>query len=128
MPSSSPALCILVVDDNAAIRQALAQFLRLLGYPTREAATFKEAVAMLPEADAVVTDGMFPSDAGGPEGPFGLTLAEQAQALGLPVVLVSGDTALVDQARQAGHAAHAKPSRFADLLQALQVCASLERP
>ena len=80
---------ILVVEDNAQLRRATVEGLRLLGYQVREAADGDEAMRVL-ESDAGV--GLLFSDVVMPGDVDGTELADRAMRLrhGLRVLLTSG--------------------------------------
>jgi PAS domain S-box-containing protein len=80
---------ILVVEDNAEVRQTVMRQLQDLGYETLEAAGGKEAIAILQSSERV--DLLF-SDVVMPGGMDGTQLAEAASALrpGLKILLTSG--------------------------------------
>ena len=114
------ALSVLVVDDAPMLRRTIAQMLaRQGGYAVREAGTYREAEALLSTVDAVATDGYYPHHVGEATGPWGLTLARLARAQGKRAVLISGDTALIEQAHWEGIQALTKPSGILGLTAAL---------
>jgi CheY-like chemotaxis protein len=116
----SKPMCVLVVDDAPVLRKAIAQLLTLEGgHTVREAGTHLEAVALLDAVDAVATDGFFPYSAGETTGPWGLALARLARARGKPVILVSADDGLVEQAHWEGIRALSKPAGILQLVAAL---------
>jgi signal transduction histidine kinase/ActR/RegA family two-component response regulator len=93
-PGSAPrkehALRILMVDDEASVREALARMLKFLGH---ELSSFPEAASALaawsesPQAfDVVMTDLLMPGQLNGLE----FALKVRAQAAQLPIVLMSG--------------------------------------
>jgi CheY-like chemotaxis protein len=120
-PTARPkALCVLVVDDAPMLRRTIAQMLaRQGGYAVREAGTYREAEALLSAVDAVATDGYYPHHAGEATGPWGLALARLARAQGKRAVLVSGDSALIEQAHWEGIQALSKPGGILGLVEAL---------
>jgi two-component system cell cycle sensor histidine kinase/response regulator CckA len=93
---------ILLVEDNAAVRQALERLLRRLGYEVTTAASAEEAegLALTQSFPLLLTDMMLP-------GLSGADLAERLRQLwpGIQVILMSGYTE--DQAirRRAAHGA-----------------------
>lgn len=114
------AMCVLVVDDAPMVRSAIAVMLSLQGgHAVREAGTYLEAVALLEDVDAVVTDGFYPYHAGEAAGPCGLALARLARGQGKRVVVVTGDAALIEQARWEGIQALKKPGGILGLVTAL---------
>ena len=82
--AASPA--VLVVEDDADVREMVSECLRLGGYETREAASGREAIGLVAEADfdLAVVDLRLPDVTG-----FDLvrTLSEEG---GLPVLVLSG--------------------------------------
>jgi signal transduction histidine kinase/ActR/RegA family two-component response regulator len=80
-------LHVLLVDDNAALRQTLAYVLALRGHSVCTAATVADAVQRLGEdpVDLLVTDVLLP-DGHGPD----LAATARASHPGLPVILMSG--------------------------------------
>ncbi len=111
---------MLVVDDAPVLRKAIGQLLTLEGgHTVREAGTHLEAVELLDTVDAVATDGFYPYSAGEATGPWGLALARLARAYGKPVVLITADPVLVEQARWEGIQALQKPSGILKLVAAL---------
>jgi two-component system, NtrC family, response regulator AtoC len=79
---------VLVVDDQAEVRSAVARLLRRLGYDVREAAGGSEAVRMVRRSpvDIVLTDLHMPGMDG-----LELIVALQAARPGTLVVAMSGD-------------------------------------
>jgi len=80
---------ILIVEDNAAVRQALAGILALLNYRTLEASNGQEALALLErqaaEIDLILSDMVMP-DMGGQA----LFYALQARDITIPMVTMTG--------------------------------------
>jgi two-component system, cell cycle sensor histidine kinase and response regulator CckA len=91
---------ILLVEDEATVRKASAQGLRLLGYMVLEAANGKEAMLRWqengPAIDLLFTDMVMP------EGMTGLDGAERLrmEKRGLPVIIVSGYNAEITKPAQ----------------------------
>lgn len=87
MPLAASRETILLVEDEASVRTATRLFLEHYGYHVIEAANGTEALAIVEEVDAVVTDVVMP-EMGGRE------LGERLQDLrpGIPVLYVSGYT------------------------------------
>jgi CheY-like chemotaxis protein len=111
---------VLVVDDAPMLRRAIAEMLaRQGGYAVREAGTYREAEALLAVVDAVATDGHYPYHAGGATAPWGLVLARLARAHGKQAVLVSADSALIEQAHGEGIQALTKPGGILEVVAAL---------
>ena len=90
MPDSPSA--ILVVDDDASIRDAIADFLGMHGYAVRaaeNAAACERALAAAP-ADLIVLDVMMP-------GEDGLSLCRRLGAGGTPILMLSALDAVTDR-------------------------------
>ena len=111
---------VLVVDDAPILRKAIAEMLaREGGYAIREAGTYREAEALLAAVDAVATDGHYPYHVGEATAPWGLVLARLARARGKQAVLVSADSALIEQAHGEGIQALTKPGGILEVVAAL---------
>jgi len=111
---------VLVVDDAPMLRRAIAEMLaREGGYAVREAGTYREAEALLAAVDAVATDGHYPYHVGEATAPWGLVLARLARARGKQAVLVSADSALIEQAHGEGIQALTKPGGILEVVAAL---------
>jgi CheY-like chemotaxis protein len=88
---------ILLVEDDAKVRQLVGQSLRVLGYRVHEAANGQEAMkawqTLGAQVDLLLTDMVMP------EGMTGLELTERLQALrpGLKVIISSGYSAEIVQ-------------------------------
>lgn len=109
---------ILIVDDHALVREAIARRLALLGRGVKciEAASASEALHRLEAAgrvDLVVTDLIMPGDSG-----FSLLTVLGKRFPDLPVVVVSAmdDEASLRRAIQAGASAYVSKSRSGDVL------------
>jgi CheY-like chemotaxis protein len=92
---------ILVVEDDALLRYALCEWLRITGHDVAEAATGDEATSLLSslaEIDLVVTDMQMPGATDG------ASLARHIRSVfpALPVIIVSGNAS----SPAAGHMAH----------------------
>ena len=90
LPDSPSA--ILVVDDDASIRDAIADFLGMHGYAVRaadNAAACDRALAEAP-ADLIVLDVMMP-------GEDGLSLCRRLGAIGTPILMLSALDAVTDR-------------------------------
>ncbi|HLI02766.1 MAG TPA: hypothetical protein VFC10_07300 [Terriglobia bacterium] len=106
---------ILIVDDDQSLRETLAHLLRNEGdIETLEAGSLDEARELLPEADAVLSDGSFPTH----PGRFDVLtvhdsnwapLRMDCEKARIPFVLLSGNEVLVERLREAGGEAFAKP-------------------
>jgi CheY-like chemotaxis protein len=119
-PTSRPnAQCVLVVEDAPMLRRVIAQMLsRQGGYTVREAGTYREAGALLVAVDAVATDGYYHHHEGEAAGPWGLVLARLARMHGKRVVLLSGDSSLIERAQWEGIQALRKPDGILGLVEA----------
>jgi signal transduction histidine kinase len=109
---------ILLVDDDARVRETLASYLRGSGLHVREARDAAEALAVLgaERFDALVSDIVMPGEMDG----LALAKAAKRHDPELPVLLVSGFGASVDDAAAAGFTVLAKPVDLADLEQRLR--------
>jgi DNA-binding response OmpR family regulator len=56
--------CVLIVEDDSALRELLAFHLQQAGYRTLEAATAAEAWPLADEADVIILDRMLPDESG----------------------------------------------------------------
>lgn len=104
--------CILVVDDEAGIREMLQGALEGVGYEVRLAAEASEARARLDAGgiDLVLLDAVLP----GESGPM---LGEHvARERKLPLVFVSGDPGALRELRSAPFVRVGKPFRLTQLL------------
>ena len=56
------AACILIVDDDDAIRESMNEFIEVSGYASQTASSAEEALRLLPDGDidVVITDIMLP--------------------------------------------------------------------
>jgi CheY-like chemotaxis protein len=82
----TPRAHLLVVDDNAAVREVWCESLILLGYDVMPAKDAAEALALFDAApfDAVLTDFLMP-------GMSGCQLAEAIRARSsVPVIMITG--------------------------------------
>jgi CheY-like chemotaxis protein len=117
--TKSRSLCILLVEDDADSRSALARLLKMSGHRAVPAGSVAEAlrVAKSHRCDIVVSDVGLP-DRSGPE-----LMRELAALYSIPGIAVSGytDSADVKECERAGFARHIKkPVDFQLLLQALE--------
>lgn len=80
---------ILIVEDNAALRKDLKEFLELAGYRVRAAADGGEALALLAKemADAIVSDYEMPNMNGEM---LRETLRSKSSTARLPFIMISG--------------------------------------
>ncbi len=91
-PDVTPANTILVVDDDASIRDAIAEFLGGHGYAVRtarSAATGEQELARAP-VDLIVLDVMMP-------GEDGLSLCRRIAPGGTPILMLSALDAVTDR-------------------------------
>jgi DNA-binding response OmpR family regulator len=107
---------VLVIDDDASLRQCLATFLKVAGFSVEEADSGTEGMRRLAASpvDVVLTDLMMP-------GLSGWEVAERARIMrpGLPVVLMTGrPEALNSRAHVEGLVAHVlvKPFRMHEVV------------
>ncbi|HXC29395.1 MAG TPA: response regulator [Stellaceae bacterium] len=104
---------ILLVEDDTAVRLVFLEILFDVGYEVDAAGSYETGAALLDSGaafDLLITDRRFPDGSG-------LTLAAQASAMGVPVLVVTGDTTGLEQA---SHAVLAKPMRPDAFLSAVQ--------
>ena len=95
---------VLLVEDDAAVREALGDLLIEAGHAVTSVGTFGEAAELLERApcDVLLADLMLP-------GGSGLDLATQARTQGLGAVLCSGHPARIEQLRGRGIVYLVKP-------------------
>jgi CheY-like chemotaxis protein len=111
-------LRVLVVDDNAAVRELWCDTLTLLGYEVTGAADGPEALVRFDAAayDLVLTDLLMPEMSG-------WQVAEAIESRSkAPVILISGSASAGDheRARAHGRLLLQKPVRLADLQRAVE--------
>jgi len=101
-PLDEPGGCVLLADDEDALRRALGRQLRNRGYAVVEASTGKQAIAMLDEAlvDVVVCDINMPEM----DGMTLLKLIRERDAE-LPVVLLTGSPDVATAVKAVGYGA-----------------------
>jgi CheY-like chemotaxis protein len=126
-PAAMPTARVLVIDDDAAIREALGEFLSTQGYATRLAADGVGGMAAVMEdtPDVVLLDVEMP----GLNGVAALN-AIRAMAPDLKIIMVSGtaDTDLSKRALAAGAFDYVtKPIDFAYLTQSLETAVMIRR-
>jgi len=115
-----PAAPVLVVEDNAAVRQALVALLEAEGYHVAEAVDGVSALRLLRTAAVqpclIVLDLMMPRMSGWD---FRMEQSSDLRLAGIPVVVVSADP-LASQAERMGAAAvlskPADPEQFLELI------------
>jgi CheY-like chemotaxis protein len=120
-PAPALAARILVVEDDAPVRDHAVRVVRSLGYEVRAAASGAEALRLLAEdlrCDLLLTDVVMPGMSGG-------QLAQAVRMLlpGLPVVFVTGhnaDAAVEQMRRDGGAILLPKPYRRHALASALR--------
>ena len=113
---------ILFVEDDEGIAEAIAESLRLVGIEVTVCGTYVAAVDAVRTLnfDTVLSDGIFPGAvAHGQPGPYGIGLLVEARKLGKAVLLLSGNDALVQEARALGIPALTKPVSREQILEAL---------
>jgi two-component system nitrogen regulation response regulator NtrX len=100
---------VLVVDDEADVRNLLAELLARRGYAVSSVSDYPSAVAAI-ESDPphlIIVDLWLRGD-----GRSGRDLAERARALGIPTLIMSGATAELDELESAGTPVLKKPFRI----------------
>jgi PAS domain S-box-containing protein len=92
LPAAGRKGTVLVVDDEADIRNVMAEVLRLQGYTVLEAADAPQALRQLQERGRSGRPDMLVTDIGLPNGMNGRQLADQVRMLwpAIPVLLVTG--------------------------------------
>jgi CheY-like chemotaxis protein len=124
-PSGAPAeYRVLIVEDHAAARRGLADYLTAIGYGVLEAANGSEALtmAMTSVPDVIVLDLGLP-DIDGWEVARAIRAAPATQAV--PIIALTGASLPHEQvsAMRAGCDRHlAKPCNPSELLRAIQLC------
>lgn len=107
MSCQPPGLRILLVDDEARVREVLTLLLRSLGHTVVEAASGRDAIARLEGGelvDAVLTDLRMPGMTG-----WDLIGAVRARWPSLRIGIITGSPALAEQAREPVDVIIAKP-------------------
>src|SRR5262245_54879491 len=117
-PAGTMRRRVLVVDDNASVRDVLRDSLTLFGYDVVTAAEGQEALVVFDAApcDVVLTDLAMP-------GMDGWQVAETIRARStVPVILITGCAREVDlmRARDLGRVLLQKPVRLIDLRRAVE--------
>jgi signal transduction histidine kinase/CheY-like chemotaxis protein len=118
LPRAPPGAAVLVIDDDAAVRRVLTEFLRGIGYKVSEAADGPSGLAKLAEQapDLLLVDFAMP-------GMNGAEVAKAARARqpGLPIVFATGyaETAAIEQAVGPDAVVLHKPFRMDELQAAL---------
>lgn len=117
--TKSRSICILLVEDDADSRSALARLLKMSGHRVIPAGSYAEAlrIARAERCDIVISDVGLP-DRSGPD-----LMRELATLYSIPGIAVSGytDSADVKECERAGFARHIKkPVDFQQLLQAIE--------
>ena len=124
--SPAPRVCVLLVDDNEAVRHATAGFLRECGLSVVEARDGAQALELAEEEpfDAVVSDIMMPGEHDG----IALAQALAGTRPGLPVLLVTGYSDRAAEAQGRGLKVITKPYSLAELEQRLRAAVAASRP
>ncbi|HTE44020.1 MAG TPA: response regulator, partial [Gemmatimonadaceae bacterium] len=126
-----PLASILVVEDEALVRQMLTRSLRRLGYRVVEATSGVDALLLWPDiaggVDLVLTDMVMPGGVSGTD----LAASLREQKPGIEIIVMSGHSAKVGNERDA--AAHgvrfmSKPFSLATLRQTVLAALGAERP
>ena len=110
---------ILIIDDNIALAENIAEILEMHGYVTQVAASAEEALSKFgpPPPDVVVTDYRLP-------GVNGASLVRHLDGMGVRVnaIVISAftDDSTIEDAKSAGAAFLAKPVDFEALGRLLQ--------
>ena len=84
---------VLVVDDEPDLREVIAEGLRAAGFQVscaKDASDARQAIDEGDLIDAAIIDVVMP-------GELGASLAEHVHSLGVPIVLISGNHAAMDQ-------------------------------
>lgn len=124
---------ILVVEDHVTLREILAHMLRNQGdgIETLEAGSLDEARELLPQVDAVLCDGSFPTHPGRAfepevtaEGNWA-PVQMMAAKLSIPFVMLSGNRILVERLRERGTEAFEKPGGVYDAVRRVAVMARI---
>jgi CheY-like chemotaxis protein len=116
MPRTLAGIRILIVEDDDDSREVLAQALTLEGAAVTAVSTAREALALLPKADIVLTDFAMPGD-------DGVWLLEQVnqQSRPIPVIAISG----FDESQEPRLAAAPFAGKLLKPLDFDQVCAEI---
>jgi CheY-like chemotaxis protein len=107
MPSS---VCILVVEDDPLVRDVICEMLKEIGFRVSEAGNGAEAHPILDSGsvDMLITDQMM-------IGEPGQRLADHAQSLGIPALLISGDANSIERLEAGEHPFLKKPFRLPEI-------------
>jgi two-component system, OmpR family, response regulator len=102
--------CILVVEDDAEVREVVCEFLRESGHRVLSAGSAQQARHLLAgeTIDLMVIDCLMSGEQGG-------SLAEHALTLGIPAILTSGDMIYRETVAQPAIPFLAKPFRLREL-------------
>jgi DNA-binding NtrC family response regulator len=111
--SDSPQ--ILVVDDDAAIAEIMAEILREAGYAVVPADSAAAAYRALDGAEfqLVIVDYLLPDE-------LGTSFARHAHRRGIAAILISGEPRAIDALPVTGFRLLPKPFRTADLLREVE--------
>src|SRR5689334_1645202 len=104
---------VLAVDDDGDVLEIIEEIFCDNGWDITGAGSAARARERLARTrfDMVVVDCMMPGEPG-------LSLAQHAHSLGLPVLIITGDAARLPDLEPGGFAVLAKPFRIAELMQA----------
>lgn len=109
---------VLLVEDEREIQNLLQELFASEGYRfiiVGDGHGMRQALAADPEIDVVIIDLLLPG------GIDGVTLADEAKARGLPVILVTGDGTRIDDLKASGYRHMMKPftlAAFVELIDA----------
>jgi DNA-binding NtrC family response regulator len=104
---------ILLVEDDTAVRLVFLEILFDAGYEVDAAGSYATGSALLDSGaafDLLITDRRFLDGSG-------LALAAQASAMGVPVLVVTGDTTGLEQSAYPVLAKPMRPSAFLSVVQ-----------
>lgn len=128
-------MTILVVEDHAGLRELIAHMVKNQreGIAVLEAECLDQARELLPEADAVLSDGSFPThlprwydvNVGTTSSTNWAPLLSSCREAGVPFVLLSGNSELVRKLREEGYAAFEKPRGVFDAVRTVVDSAEL---
>jgi two-component system OmpR family response regulator len=121
MPKSS--FGILVVDDDPLVCEVMRDMLKEIGYQVSLASNGAEARPLLSSEGIhlLITDQLM-------LGERGQHLADYAQSLGIPALLISGDADSIEELEAGQHAFLRKPFRLSELEEKIDKVLSLTKP
>ena len=122
-PVGGERKCVLVVEDNEQVSEAVAGMLQALGYEVRQALTGEAALETLerqPGIDLVLSDMVMPGSIDG------LRLAHEMERRGIsaPIILTTGYTSAASEVTGEGRRLLSKPYRMEEL--ASEIAAALK--